>query len=94
MLGRNLHATLEYTLHSLLVRGEERWTAGEPHQARFSNSLTEPWRSAMPSRVLSLNILDTAPSKVWAHLDRGLDRAIEYFFGDWWRGDDPMPISR
>jgi hypothetical protein len=23
-----------------------------------------------------------------AHLERGVDRAVEYFFGDWWSGDE------
>lgn len=88
VLGKQLHATLEYTLHSLFVRGEAKYkerTAPGQIQQQFNRSL----RIGDMVNCAVLEHLGYGPIEgLRKHLDNGVDYACEYFFGDWWRADE------
>lgn len=88
ILGKKLRATIEETLECLLVRGEEsylkRTTPGQIQQ-QFDRVLS------IGDMVLLgvLEHLGFGPIKdLPSHLNRGMDRSVEYFFGDWWKTDE------
>lgn len=88
ILGKELRATLEYTLHSLFVRGEAKYlerTAPGQIQQQFNRAL-----SIGDSVICAvLDHLGYGPiNGSSAFVNRGVDRSIEYFFGDWWVPDE------
>jgi len=87
ILGKNLFETPEVTLDLVLVQGEERYvrrTAPGQIQQEFDRALN------VGDIVFCavLNHLGYGPiERIEFYLHRGVDRSIEYFFGDWWTHD-------
>jgi hypothetical protein len=87
ILGRELHETLEVTM-DVLARGEalhaERSAPGQPHQ-QFARLLQ--LEDATIYAVLEHLGYGPIPD-LSAKVNQGVDRALDYFFGDWWVGDE------
>lgn len=88
ILGPKLRETVETTLHLLLVRGEakyqERTAPGQPQQ-QFDRA----FRIGDMVNLAVLEHLGYGPiDELAVHLNKGVDYCLEYFFGDWWVGDE------
>jgi hypothetical protein len=87
ILEKKLHATLEYTLSSIAESESEnleRTAPGKPAQ-----QFAREWEIRTPVRCAVLEHLGYGPiENLVGRLNRGVDRAVEYYFGDWWRGDE------
>jgi hypothetical protein len=86
ILGRSLHETLEVTL-AVLARQEakraERMAPGSPQQ-----QFDRVFDLDLAITYATLEHLGYGPMPdLHARLNLGVDRALEYFFGDWWRAD-------
>lgn len=92
ILKRELHETLEVTLQLLdsneAKRGE-RTAPGKPQQ-QFD-------REMQLSGIVSCAVLEHLGygpiERLESRLQTGVDLALEYFFGDWWVGDDDDSIA-
>lgn len=87
ILGKKLRNSSEECQRNLAksdATGEECIAPGKPHQ-QFA-------REGLISRAViyaALEHLGYGPIENLSHrLNQGVDRAIEYFFGDWWRADE------
>jgi hypothetical protein len=87
ILGKQLHNSLEECL-TALARGEaitaRRTAPGQPQQ-QFD-------REGELSEIVIFAVLEHLGYGPIEHLasrlNRGVDRAVEYFFGNWWAGDE------
>src|SRR6185437_6072072 len=88
ILGKKLRTSLEEALECILVRGEEsfqRRTQPGQIQQQFD------WAVSIGDMVLIavLEHLEYGPiANLPDYLKRGMDRSVEYFFGDWWKADE------
>lgn len=84
ILGKNLHTTLEECLYCFARREKEypERTIPEKKTQQFTREL-------YISEKVSYAVFDHlgyGPTEgLREHLDRGVDEALEYFFGDWWQ---------
>ncbi|MES2790451.1 MAG: hypothetical protein V4719_12645, partial [Planctomycetota bacterium] len=88
VLGKALHSSLEYTLKSVLVDSESHYserTARGQIQQQFDRVLNIGDMVA----AATLEHLGYGPiDNLHIYLNRGVDRSVEYFFGDWWIPDE------
>ena len=87
ILGKNLHTSLEECMQCMAKEQAmylEFTAPGKPHQ-QFARESQIRW--AVRSAVLEH--LGYGPLEgLSSRLNEGVDRALDYFFGDWWRLDE------
>lgn len=92
VLGKKLRASLAYTLESRAKREADYVTLTAPGQPQQQFAREGIIDAAVGYAVLEH--LGYGPIKSLArHLNRGVDRSIEYFFGNWWQSDEDDAIS-
>lgn len=87
ILGKDLHCTWQETLDSIAEAEANRVRQTEPGQPQqqFSREL----QIGAAVNIAVYQHLGYGPMEdLEAQLNRGLDRALEYFFGDWWVTDE------
>lgn len=87
ILGRELRETHDVTV-SVLAREaalhQEQTAPGRPHQQFPRAVQMDAFVSYAVFEHLGYGPVDDLSSR----LHTGVDKAVEYFFGDWWRGDE------
>ena len=86
ILGKELYETPATTLQ--LIRGSEERYAKETAPGRPEQQYARERRTDLAVVYAVFEHLGYGPVEdLESQLNLGVDRSLEYFFGDWWRGD-------